>query len=103
MPPMMQNDLVVPTDPDHTTKANLITTDPKTGLVTKKEVEIRIGAPEDGYIMISPKIGCVLAGRTLPRYTATEVPLIFFHDTKHFACGNSTTASLLLMKLLNYV
>lgn len=52
---------------------------------TSKEIDIKIGNPSEAYVMFMPEIGSILAGSPLP--DGREVPLTFFHSTKHFARG----------------
>jgi hypothetical protein len=71
----------------HDAKATLFNPDPGAGPVTK-EVDIKISDPDEAYVTFSPEIGGVLASRPLLDGATIEVPLTFFHQTKHFARGN---------------
>lgn len=64
--------------------AKVILFDPS-GPITK-DIDIKIGNPFEAYVMFLPEIGSILAGSPLP--DGREVPLTFFHRTKHFARGN---------------
>ncbi|RDL40957.1 uncharacterized protein BP5553_00936 [Venustampulla echinocandica] len=71
----------------HDAKATLFDPRPGAGPISKA-VEIKIGDLDEAYVIVAPEIGSILAGRPLPDGTAVEVPLTFFHRTKHFAIGS---------------
>lgn len=63
------------------------------GKLEKRKVPIKIGDPQNTYVMIPPDIGhalqaSTLLGHTTPAQVKDRSKLIFYHETQHFAHGN---------------
>ena len=71
----------------HTIKATLI--DPLSFPGNEQsKVDITVGEPGEAFIMVKPQIGSILARKELKIGKTIEVPLVFYHHTKHFARGS---------------
>ncbi|KAH2200672.1 hypothetical protein KXW59_003354 [Aspergillus fumigatus] len=60
------------------------------GKLEKRKVPIKIGDPQNTYVMIPPDIGhalqaSTLLGHTTPAQVKDRSKLIFYHETQHFA------------------
>ncbi|KAL8835812.1 MAG: hypothetical protein Q9176_006693 [Flavoplaca citrina] len=48
-------------------------------------LNISIGTPSSSYVIVEPRVGSKLVGKQFAEGEKAEVPLTFFHKTKHFA------------------
>ncbi|WEW60541.1 hypothetical protein PRK78_006028 [Emydomyces testavorans] len=78
----------------HRAIAKFLTRNPN-GELSTTEIPIKIGDPEEAYIMIPPAIGLAFQAGSLtdnfavPTGIADRHKLTFFHDTRHFGCADS--------------
>ncbi len=49
-----------------------------------------IGSPNSSYVIVEPGIGSKLVGKQFAEGEKAEVPLTFYHKTRHFAKGESS-------------
>lgn len=80
----------------HTATAKFTNLGPE-GTPVTKEVSIQVGEPGDAYVLIPTEVGDALqAGNNLvnsssaPPKRPDRLTLSYFHDTQHFALGNSS-------------
>ncbi|KAL8679749.1 MAG: hypothetical protein Q9224_007008, partial [Gallowayella concinna] len=64
---------------------------------TERPTDISIGSPGSSYVIIEPDIGSKLVGQHFEEGEKAEVPLMFFHQTKHFAKGLKNSPSKSIM------
>lgn len=63
------------------------------GKLSTSEVSIRVGDPQEAYVMIPPEVGRALqaggflSNSSAPTHISDRYALTFFHDTQHFAHG----------------
>lgn len=50
-------------------------------------LNIAIGSPTSSYVIVEPGVASKLVGKRFAQGEKAEVPLTFFHKTKHFAKG----------------
>ena len=76
----------------HAAIGEFVNQGPNNSLVTSK-VSIRMGNPEDQYVLVPPEIGRAFQAAALLTNDSSAVAnpnkssLIFHHDTKHFVLG----------------
>ncbi|KAL9018573.1 MAG: hypothetical protein Q9180_008720 [Flavoplaca navasiana] len=51
----------------------------------ERELDIAIGGPGIASVIVEPGVGSKLVGKQFAEGEKAEVPLLFFHKTKHFA------------------
>ncbi|KAL8657727.1 MAG: hypothetical protein Q9226_001626 [Calogaya cf. arnoldii] len=51
----------------------------------ERELDISIGSPSSSYVIVEPGVGSKLVGKQFADGEKAEVPLKFFHKTRHFA------------------
>ena len=57
----------------------------------ERELNISIGTPSSSYVIVEPRVASKLVGKQFAEGEKAEVPLTFFHKTKHFAKGEFTS------------
>ncbi|KAL8850412.1 MAG: hypothetical protein Q9221_004644 [Calogaya cf. arnoldii] len=55
----------------------------------ERELDISIGSPSSSYVIVEPGVGSQLVGKQFAEGEKAEVPLKFFHKTRHFAKGEA--------------
>lgn len=86
--------------PYHQAAARFTTLSPA-GILTTRDISITIGDPDEAYIYFDPEVGFSMKSSIMSQLgigpvslrrelSEPTIPLVFYHNTRHFAHGTST-------------